>query len=340
MEVYWALSNETSKALVQNYFPQAKIISSPAYNITYAQKSQFFFSKLLMQSPKILKVIKTENQWLKAQQKLHHFDLILSDNRYGMYHLEVPSIFIGHQIYLRSGKQDWMDTLATQIQKKYLKRFDDIWKLDDPTLKIAGELAWRRKDDYPSIGVTSQFMSLIDKEVVSISTNSTSKKNLLFVLSGPEPQRQLLETAIRNEVQHLTDYHLILIRGTLAPYSDETDAFFDEIVDLSKGKELLKYIQDAELVISRSGYSTLMDLIYLQKKMLLIPTPGQTEQIYLAEYFQEQTWAIQTSQENLNLSTSIELALALSPPIIKVSYSEKHFIKLLNRKLESTKGAL
>lgn len=339
MEVHWALSNETAQALVKSYFPHAKIISSPAYNITYAQKSQFFFSKLLMQSPKILKVIKAENQWLKAQQKLHHFDLIISDNRYGMYHLEVPSIFIGHQIYLRSGKQDWMDNLATQMQRKYLKRFDDIWKLDDSTLKIAGDLAWRKADDYPTIGISSQFMSLTESEVVLKSTSLSSKKSLLFVLSGPEPQRQLLETAIRNEVQHLTDYHLILIRGTLTAYSDETDGLFDEVIGLSKGKELLKYIQDADVVISRSGYSSLMDLIFLQKKMLLIPTPGQTEQMYLASYFQERAWAIQTNQEHLNLTTSIQQALALKMPVLEIEINNKQFIELLNSKLESVKAA-
>jgi predicted glycosyltransferase len=65
--------------------------------------------------------------------------------------------------------------------------------------------------------------------------------------------------------------------------------------------ELRQEIERAEWVISRCGYSTIMDLVALQKKALLIPTPAQTEQEYLAAYLHRKHIAFTTSQKNFSL---------------------------------------
>jgi hypothetical protein len=55
-----------------------------------------------------------------------------------------------------------------------------------------------------------------------------------------------------------------------------------------------------------------MDLAVLGSTVFFIPTPGQTEQIYLAEFYYNYGKAYFKNQENLNLKYNIEKALVYS----------------------------
>ena len=107
--------------------------------------------------------------------------------------------------------------------------------------------------------------------------------DLLIVLSGPEPQRSIFEEKIIHDIAHYPG-RATIVRGlpgalNLMP-SSNTIKFYNHLA----AEELNKEMNKAEYVISRSGYSTIMDIITLQKKSILVPTPGQTEQEYLAAY--------------------------------------------------------
>ena len=73
--------------------------------------------------------------------------------------------------------------------------------------------------------------------------------------------------------------------------------------------ELKSVILSSALVICRSGYSSIMDLQALGAKALFVPTPGQTEQVYLAKLHQQAGTALWCEQENLDLKRDIPEAL-------------------------------
>ena len=104
---------------------------------------------------------------------------------------------------------------------------------------------------------------------------------MLAIVSGPEPQRSIFEQKLRNQ---LKDKNALLVLGKPEKETDETCGDL-RIVSHLNGEELNQAMVDADIVISRSGYSTIMDLARLGKKAIFIPTPGQTEQTYLAEAF-------------------------------------------------------
>lgn len=308
-EVSWAFSNIEEKKIIQKYFPEAKMLLAPHINIKYAKNKKFFLGKIFLQSPQFLQLIRKEKQWLKTIQKKEKFDIIISDNRYGMRHPDCINIFISHQIYPISGKGERMDAIVAKMQKQFLKKFDAVWKLDDEKMKISGKLAWRRKDEYPAIGISSQCM-LYD-QFIAQKDKKSSRKQVLFLLSGPEPQRSILENIIREQAVGLKEYDLILVQGKMQVKNHLNNKAFSKIIDLAKGKELFQLLHTSDLIVCRSGYSTLMDLIYLKKKMLLIPTPGQTEQEYLAQYFHQKKWAWNIEQNALELARDIEKVSAL-----------------------------
>lgn len=326
-DIYWALSNETTIKIVKSYFPKAKYLMINSYDIQYAKEGKWFFWKLFLQTPHIFKNIRKEHQLLKQWQKEYAFNLVIADNRYGLYHAAVQSVFITHQLYLQSGKSTFLDRIAQYFHRLWLKRFTNIWKMDDVDLKVSGDLSWKKEDEHLAIGLSSQFMLLEEQEEIE---EDKERKEVLFLLSGPEPQRTLLEEAIRNEAPSLKDYDLVLVRGSLSESSEKNEEHFKTCIDLGNAMQLKQIIQDADLVISRSGYSTLMDLLYLQKKMLLIPTPGQTEQMYLADYFENKGWAMISTQENLLLKEKIAEALALEHPIFSVSLSRERIVNALS----------
>lgn len=323
-EVYWGLSNSLAKKLVSQYFPKAIILEINSYNVEYAKKGKNFLRKLMWQFPKIIQAVQKEHHYLKKWHEKYEFDLVISDNRYGLYHSDIKTIFLTHQVYPLSGKNQFLDVIVAYLHQQWLKRYAQIWKFDDPDGQLAGKLSWAQKDAYPAIGIASQ-LSLVEDSTKYVPPPFKEKPHLLILLSGPEPQRSLLEQAILKEMDSLSSYQITLVRGTDRFSLKFSSTSSLNIIDFTTADQLYKLIQSAELVISRSGYSTLMDMVILNKRMLLIPTPGQTEQIYLAQYFSEKNWAVSTDQDHLNLVDNIEMALKLAPSF-KVSLLNKDLI--------------
>jgi UDP-N-acetylglucosamine:LPS N-acetylglucosamine transferase len=101
---------------------------------------------------------------------------------------------------------------------------------------------------------------------------------------------------------------VVLVRGLPAeaeqPRAGENVTVYNHL----PAAELEQQIQGASMVIARCGYSTVMDLAALQKKSILIPTPGQTEQEYLARFLQQKNLAFCIEQRKFRLQQALELA--------------------------------
>lgn len=290
--------------LLQAEFPELPFHALPAYNIQYPKNGGAFISKIIRQIPRILNTIQKEHLWLKQKQHEHHWDLIISDNRYGLWHSEIRTVFITHQLQIISGWGQYTDLLLRQLHYKMIHRFTHCWVPDQAKEPhLAGTLSHPKKLPH-NIHYIGPLSRLAHDEKVE-------EQNIVVALSGPEPQRSLLEEKLINlfKGKQWTNQQIDILRGL--PDSAPIPAATGNIrfINHLNSIEFAKIMSSATLVICRSGYSSIMDLIRLGKKALLIPTPGQTEQEYLAKWLGEQKLFISCSQDDPNLEQMIRLAL-------------------------------
>ena len=287
--------------LLKKEFPNLTILPLRGYNITYSKSKSSFFFKMLSQIPKILSIIKYEKNWLKVAIREHNIDAVISDNRFGLSNKNIKSIYVTHQLFIQSGNS-FLNMLAQKINYKYINQFDECWVPDaEGALNLAGKLSHPKKmPDVPVkyLGPLSRF-----------TKNDVTKENdLLIMLSGPEPQRTVFESILLQQIKTIHQ-KISFVRGL--PSATDVLMSDNKLVTFYNhlpAEELSLLIQRSKLVIARAGYSTVMDLIALQQKAVLVPTPGQTEQEYLSAYLQEQQLFITKDQQNFDLPAAIKEA--------------------------------
>lgn len=300
----WLAGEGAQEKLLRAEFPQLPFLQLKGYRIKYSKTAFGMLWRMIGQSIKITKAIKYEKQWLQELMNQYSFDAVISDNRYGLYHPSVPCIFITHQLNVKSPLGRWSEQLLQRKNYSYINHFTACWVPDEKgDQNFAGALSHPQK--MPSIpthyiGILSRFSKVETQEI---------NKHLLFIISGPEPQRSILENKIVNEVSHYAGSATI-VRGlpdaqNIIP-STQTIQFYNHLA----ATELNLEIQKAEYIIARSGYSTIMDVATLGKKSILIATPGQTEQEYLAKYLSEKKWAPCIAQNDFSISKVLEIVNA------------------------------
>jgi uncharacterized protein (TIGR00661 family) len=280
---------ELNAFLFDQYFPELEKVTLPSYAISYSKILPLWF-KLLLQWPKINKVIKQENYQLQEIVNTYSIDLVISDNRFGLFSKRIESIFITHQLHL---KTPVFSSFANRLNKKYINCFNEVWVPDFEEVKsrLAGDLCNSEDTHLPVKYIGPQ-------SALTNSTTQTSqdKFDYLILLSGVEPQRTILENQCL-AVFEKSNGKVVLVRGT--KYAKIISSENVVIKNFVFGDELKDLVVNAKTVICRSGYSTLMDLCLLnKKKMILIPTPGQTEQEYLANYWKTNFGATVFEQKN------------------------------------------
>lgn len=273
----------TQGKLLKQQFPQNLFLPISGYNITYTKHRSLLPVKMLAQLPKIFSSIKKEHRWLQKIIQQHKIDVVISDNRYGLYSNLVPCYFITHQLQVITANK-WMDKLARIINYRYINRFTACWVPDEKE-----EPSLAEKLSHPEtmpkipvhyIGPLSRFEKGETREI---------KYTWMMILSGPEPQRTLLEMKFLLSAGSMQG-EVLLVRGK--PGSEEKIPVPGNctVYNHLPTEEMLHAIQSSEYIISRCGYTTVMEMFSLQKKCIFIPTPGQTEQEYLAKHLMNQQW--------------------------------------------------
>ncbi len=283
-------SDGVALTLLRKEFPTLSSIELPSYNVTYAKKGKNFKMKLLKDSPKVLKAVKEEKKAIKSIVDLQNIAGIISDNRLGARSKKVPSVFITHQLNVLSGTTTWF---STKMHQKIIKKFNACWVPDtEGDINLSGKLGHRDSFDIPTtyIGPLSRFEKKLVKPV----------NKILALISGPEPQRGLLVDKLLSE---LKDYSgkVVMVKGLME--EEQTIQVMGNITvyNFMTSELLEKTINESELVISRSGYTTVMDLAKLNKKAFFIPTPGQFEQEYLAERLNDLSLVPSCTQDEFSI---------------------------------------
>ncbi|MBN8859714.1 MAG: hypothetical protein J0H29_15065 [Sphingobacteriales bacterium] len=272
----WIAGEGQVAAMLQKELPEARLLPLRGYRIFYHNTMQKFAPTIIKQLPKITGVIRYEHRWLKQLLRERHFDAVISDNRYGLWSRDTISVIITHQINILSGLGPAIDNILRSISHRFIRRFSECWIPDvEGENNIAGMLSHgsRLPRNTRYIGMLSRMKNLPTAGVYDIA----------IVLSGPEPRRTIWEKALLSMLQSFTG-RVLLVRGLPASAEQLPNINGITIVNHLSAAELNIAIQSAEWVICRCGYSSVMDLLRLKHKAILVPTPGQTEQEYLAAY--------------------------------------------------------
>mgnify|MGYP003339457003 CR=1 FL=1 len=298
----WLAGEGPQETLLRAEFPHLPFLTLKGYRIQYSRSGKFMIWKMLRQIPAIKKAIRYEHEWLKKMFADLPFDEVISDNRYGLHHPNINSIIITHQLRIKTGLGSLTENILQRWNYTYLEKFDQCWIPDlENDHALAGELS--HPDRKPSMPVT--YLGPLSR---FISLNIPTRKNkLLIILSGPEPQRTILEEKIFRDIAHY-DGEATVVRGLPSSQTHVPSTGMINIYNHLSSEELNKEMNEAELVIARSGYSTIMDSFTLGKKCIFIPTPGQTEQEYLGNYLQKNGRALCVQQKTFDLRIAIEQA--------------------------------
>jgi hypothetical protein len=256
-------------------FPQLQRFQISATEIEYSTYLPVWAS-ILLDYNRLKKVVKEETTLAEKIVKEHGVDVIISDNRYGFFCKGIKNIFITHQLWIKSPV---MEKTANSMNHTYMKNFDEVWVPDlaDDKLNLTGELAHGKKPEVPVhyIGVLSRFKQR--------PADLDRPYQFTFLISGAEPKRSLFEEEV---VHYLNIFRgkFALVRGTDKKLDFIMRNLNCDVFDLPDKDTLEKVIANSRMIVSRSGYSTVMDLVTMQRPAFFYPTTGQTEQTYLAGY--------------------------------------------------------
>jgi UDP-N-acetylglucosamine transferase subunit ALG13 len=292
----YVASDGAAFQLLKKEFPDLPIFELPAYNVRYIFTNMVL--SMALQMPKILRGCVQEYFWLKRFIKTHGIDIVISDNRYGFFNKSVYSIFMTHQVNIQAP----FSFIVNGVNRFWIKKFDICWIPDfEYTPNLAGELAHG--------GLVKSLKTKYLGALSRLKKYDTPKRyKAIFVLSGPEPQRTLFENKIISQLKNKdfsTDL-FVLVRGVTDGKILDFRSKNLRIHNYLTTKDLNQKILESDILIARSGYSTIMDLAALGIKAILVPTPGQTEQEYLAQQLAEQKLFFTQKQAEMDLTIALE----------------------------------
>lgn len=274
-EVYIAATGG-QKALLTDHFPAATFVEIPFMEITYPKDGNMV-RHFALSGPRLLHSIWREHQVLKTLIQKHELTKVISDSRFGLWNPNVKSIFITHQIEIQSPV---FQGLINLLNRWIIRKYDEVWIPDYEAFPgLAGKLSHPKK-----LPVNAQYIGPLSRFKKPNQTTAQKLWDAVALISGPEPQRTLFEAEITRKFIESGEKALIL-KGQ--PNLTENTVFENiSIVNHLKDEELVNALLGAKTIYARSGYSTIMDLHALGLTAIYFPTPGQTEQEYLAELHQ------------------------------------------------------
>lgn len=290
-------SDGSALSVLKSEFPSLSFFEMPGYRARYSTRVPFMLA-IFWQMPKFIKSIWREHRQIETLVDEHDVDGIISDCRYGCWSSRIKTVFVTHQLaikmpaYLRAA-----EAVINFFNRKQISKFDECWIPDDLESRLSGSLSNPMGLNHRFIGTLSRFSRM--------SSNEATNGSILVICSGPEPQRSAFEELCFNQL-HTLEKNVIMVRGLPNHHSVKEDIQNIIWISHADAAAMEVLLAKADVVICRAGYSTLMDCLRLKKqKMIFIPTPGQTEQEYLAETLSRKKLAVFQLQENANLPEAL-----------------------------------
>jgi uncharacterized protein (TIGR00661 family) len=299
-----------TESLLKREFPQLQHWHLKGYNIRFSSVFPIWFM-ILIQMPKICYRIIWEHQWLKKITRKEKIEVVISDNRFGLWNRKIKSVYITHQVMIKCPNQlKFLEPLLYRIHYLFISKYHACWIPDyEGERSLSGDLSHRY-----TLPINAKFIGPLSR--FSNAKTEKHEHEVAAIISGANPHRRSLEKKISQElISH--SFKSIIIRGIPSESNTYMNGTIKFVSHLSSD-EMEDAIKKSKLVICRAGYSSIMDLIRLKKNAILIPTPGQTEQEYLADYLMQKQIFFSISQHSFNLEYAIEQSK---------KYSVKRFIE-------------
>ena len=282
--------------LLRKEFPYLQSLELPSYQIEYAKNGKNFKWKLLQNCPKMIEAVLEEKKTIKKWVKKYQIDGIISDNRLGVFSQKVPSVFITHQLNVMTGNTTW---ITSKLHQHIIKKYAECWVPDfEGVPNLTGKLGHIKNPDF-EIKYIGPLSRLQKKDI-------PKQYDLMIILSGPEPQRGLLEEKLKKEVMHFGG-NIIFIKGLIEKDQKKKQIGNVLYYNFMNTRQLEQTFNESDIILCRSGYTSIMDLVKLGKKAFFIPTPGQYEQEYLAEKFKKEGLVPYAKQDNFSMKNIFEI---------------------------------
>ncbi len=287
--------------LLKKEFPLLTLIRLPGYSISYPNDTRIA-AKVILQIPQLIYSAMNEHRMLRKIIRDFRVQAVISDSRFGLFARGIPSVYISHQIGIKmSPRLEWASHAVYLINRTLINRYSECWIPD-----FAGEdnLSGELSHHYPLprnakyVGPLSRF-----KKISGIG----KEYDVLVLLSGPEPQRSILEGIVLDQLK-ASSYRSLVVRGVPEKNQRIKLSEFVTVVSSLESEALNVAILSSEIILSRPGYSTVMDLAVLGSRAIFIPTPGQTEQEYLAAIFLKNGTFYICRQDTFNLDEAVKEA--------------------------------
>jgi uncharacterized protein (TIGR00661 family) len=267
-------------AFLQLEFPDLHFIRMKGFSMYYLPGVWLPFG-LMFQMPLFLTNIYIENIRIKKVIKKFDIETIIADNRYGIRNKKVKSVLITHQLFIQLPIYiKWLQRPLHKLTFQLIRKFDEVWIPDyeSTTEGLSGKLSHGSglKNKIIFIGPLSRFKGFEIPVKLNIEI-----PDILILLSGPGRQKQKLTDKLIRILKNKPVKVLLVGGKPQNPY------YFDHLnikqINHLTTLEFAYLIKNCPKIIARAGYSTIMDLHILGRNAILIPTPGQWEQEYLAE---------------------------------------------------------
>ena len=284
--------------LLKKEFPKLLTLELPSYHIQYSAKPNNLKWNLLKNSPKTLRAISQEKKIITNWISEYNLIGIISDNRFGVHSAKIPSVYITHQLNVFSGNTTW---LSSKLHQHFIKKFDVCWVPDVNEIpNFSGKLGHLKKSNLnlKYIGVLSRFKKQHREKLY----------DLMILLSGPEPQRTILEEKLIVELKSYPG-KVVFIKGKVELKQSIDVENNITFYNYMQSEELEKTFNESDKILCRSGYTTIMDLVKLEKKAFFIPTPGQFEQEYLAKRLKRKGILPSRKQDSFSISDLAQLSV-------------------------------
>lgn len=298
-------TSDKALSLLRREFPSNPYVEMPSYKVNYPRDGNMAFHMLRM-APRIRRAIKKENKALDRFISEYGIDGVISDNRLGLYNKRVPTVLITHQLFIRTPRFRWA---VDRLNRHYISRFDQCWIPDvsDVHENLSGALSHGKElpKGLSFIGPLSRFDHEDPASFEEGGKKAGNDPKILGLISGPEPQRGMFAESLNEELKEL-DLRATLVTGMPQKGGRKKESPRIREHDHLPTEDLREELKSADLIVTRSGYSTIMDLAALGRKAVMVPTPGQTEQEYLALYHDKKQHFLRVQQDTFDLSRAME----------------------------------
>lgn len=332
---------KSNAGLLRRIFPDLRQRLAPSYNIVYPKHGYNMGLWLLKNGVHLNRVIRYEHNYAEKMVDKFHYDVLVSDNRFGFYSKKAKSIYMTHQRRIAFPPMlSAFEPMGILWHGAVMRHFDEVWVPDEPEYPgFAGRMSHVKLQTCPVkyVGLLSRFSDCVSKPLADVTPCESAealpsalqkKFRFVAVVSGVEPARSRFENLLKNAFSKIEGRHAIIMGKPSLGVKSWTEGnveFFTHLEDSA----FIDTIRSAEWVISRGGYSTVMDMAVLGAKCIFVPTPGQYEQVVLARDLNESRAALALDERNLKCEKLLELVCAPEMENVKLpSARQRDLLKI------------